>query len=209
MRIGFAIPQYGALARPDSLRTAALHFEKAGADSLWTSERLLAPVTLTVPYPASPNGQLPASASQGLRPLEALSFVAAHTERVALGTSVLVVHLYNPVRLALSVATLDVLSGGRVRLGLGNGWMPEEFEAVGVPMRDIGTRADEYIDAMRTIWSQSPASFHGQHLQLAPSRFELPPVQKPHPPIYLAAYSPGAWPTAGIPPVSRRKSWPP
>lgn len=209
MRIGFAIPQYGSLANPESLATAARHFETLGADSIWTSERLLAPVKLKVPYPASADGQLPASSRRGLRPLEALSFLAAHTERVALGTSVLIVHLYSPVRLAQSIATLDVLSGGRARLGLGNGWMPEEFEAVGVSMAGMGKRADEYIDVMRTVWTDSPASFEGAHVTLAPSYMDLKPVQKPHPPIYLAAFSQTAlarvarvangWNPAGVP----------
>ncbi|MCG8420475.1 MAG: LLM class F420-dependent oxidoreductase [Proteobacteria bacterium] len=193
MRVGFAVPQCGDFAvSPASLIAAAVRAEELGYASLWVSERLLWPITLSVPYPASPGGTLPEVTQAQLDPLATLTFVAAHTRSVALGTSVINLPQYQPLRLARMLATMDVLSGGRLRVGLGNGWMPEEFSAVGISRDGLGKRADEYIEVLKQIWTDSLIEFDGRYVQIPRSIVALKPVQKPHPPIYMAAFTPSA-----------------
>ncbi|HXH83754.1 MAG TPA: LLM class F420-dependent oxidoreductase, partial [Candidatus Tectomicrobia bacterium] len=209
MRIGFVLPNVGPAATPDTIVEAARRAEAIGYDSLWVTERLLYPVTPRTPYPASPDGVLPPAYRHVLDPLETLTFAAAHTRRVALGTSVLDMLFYTPVVLARRLTTLDVLSGGRLRVGLGLGWSRDEFEAVGVPMDDRGARADEFLAALKAIWTTDPVDFQGRYYRIPRSVIGPRPVQKPHPPIYLAAFVPRAlrraatvadgWNPTGIP----------
>jgi probable F420-dependent oxidoreductase len=191
MRLGFALPQVGLVAGPDNLVTVARRAEDLGFDSLWVLDRLLFPVNPRLPYPVG-DGSLPVKYKRTLDPLETLTFVAAHTSRVALGTSVLNLPWYRPVLLARQLATLDVLSGGRLRVGLGMGWSPDEFEAVGVPMNERAKRANESLRALKTIWTTDPVEFHGVYCKIPKSFIGLKPIQKPHPPIYMAAYTPPA-----------------
>jgi alkanesulfonate monooxygenase SsuD/methylene tetrahydromethanopterin reductase-like flavin-dependent oxidoreductase (luciferase family) len=132
MRRGFALPQIGSVAGPDALITVAQRAEAVGFDSVWVLDRSLFPVEPRAPYPVG-DGTLPAKYRRTPDPVETLTFVAAHTRRVAVGTSVLNVPWYNPVLLARRLSTLDVLSGGRLRVGLGMGWSPDEYQAAGVP----------------------------------------------------------------------------
>jgi probable F420-dependent oxidoreductase len=150
-------------------------------------------------------------------PLDALSFAAAVTKRVGLGTSVLDLPFYNPVMLARRITTVDLLSGGRLRIGMGLGWSPEEFEAAGADMRTRGARADEALDVMHAIWKDDPVEFRGRYFNIAPSTIQPKPVQKPHPPIYLAAFAPGAmkrvatradgWIPVGLPVPAMQQMW--
>ena len=192
MRLGFALPQIGPVAGPDALVTVAQRAEALGFDSLWTLDRLLYPVNPRTPYPAAPDGILPDLYKRVLDPLETLTFVAAHTRHVGLGTSVLNLPWYPPVLLARRLTTLDVLSGGRLRVGFGMGWSLDEFEAAGAPMQERGKRADEIIDALKTIWTTDPVEFQGKYYRIPKSFIGPKPVQKPHPPIYMAAYTPPA-----------------
>src|SRR5574342_403539 len=130
MRYGFSLPQVGLAVGPETLVTAAKRAEDLGFDSLWVLDRILWPVSLRAPYPIG-DGSLPVQYKNVLDPLETLTFAAAHTRRVALGTSVLNLPWYNPVLLARQLTTLDVLSTGRLRIGFGMGWSPDEYEAVG------------------------------------------------------------------------------
>jgi len=183
--------------------------EALGYDSVWVTERLLYPLNPQTPYPATPDGSLPEQYKHVLDPLETLTFVAASTHRVALGTSVLDMPFYNPVLLARRLTTLDVLSGGRLRVGFGQGWSKDEYDAVGISPRGLGRRADEFLQVLKTIWTSDPVEFHGRYFHIPRSIIQPKPVQKPHPPIYLAAYSPGAlmraatmangWNPAGVP----------
>jgi probable F420-dependent oxidoreductase len=127
-----------------------------------------------------------------LDPLETLTFVAAHTHHIALGTSVLNLPWYPPVQLARRLTTLDVLSGGRLRVGFGMGWSLDEYEAAGASWQERGKRADELIDALKTIWTTDPVEFKGEYYRIPKSFIGPKPVQKPHPPIYMAAYTPPA-----------------
>src|SRR3990170_2652669 len=209
MRVGFALPNIGPLGGPESVAKVAQRAEELGYDSVWVIERLLWPVKPQTPYPVTPDGSLPEEYKHVLDPLETLTFAAALTKRVALGTSVLDIPYYNPVMLARRASTLDVLSGGRVRLGLGLGWSKDEHDAVGAEMRHRGARADEFLQVLKAIWTTDPATFEGKFYTLPKSHIHPKPVQQPHPPIYLAAYVPAAleriaryadgWNPAGIP----------
>jgi probable F420-dependent oxidoreductase len=192
MRLGFALPQIGPVAGPDALVTVAQRAEALGFDSLWVLDRILYPVNPRTPYPATPDGVLPDLYKRVLDPLETLTFVAAHTRRVALGTSVLNLPWYPPVLLARRLTTLDVLSGGRLRVGFGMGWSLDEYEAAGAPWQERGKRADEIIAALKAIWTTDPVEFQGQYYRIPKSFIGPKPVQKPHPPIYMAAYTPPA-----------------
>jgi probable F420-dependent oxidoreductase len=176
---------------------------EARYDSVWTVERVLWPVKPQTPYAASPDGSLPEPYKYVLDPLDALTFAAAHTNRVALGTSVLDIPYYNPVMLARRLATIDVLSKGRLRVGLGLGWSQDEMDAVGADMKQRGARADEFLQVLKAIWTTNPVEFRGKFFQVPKSYIGPKPVQKPHPPIYLAAFAPPAlkrlarWQTGG------------
>src|SRR5262245_6150075 len=188
MRFGFALPQIGS-AGPEGLVTAAKRAEDLGFDSFWVLDRLLWPINPREPYPGGP---LPVKYKSVLDPLETLTFAAALTQRIGLGTSVLNLPWYNPVLLARRLTTLDVLSGGRLRVGFGIGWSPDEYEAAGASWKTRGKSADEYVSALKAIWTTDPVEFEGTSFNLAKSYISLKPVQKPHPPIYMAAYTPGA-----------------
>ncbi len=209
MRVGFALPAIGPLGSPDGVRKVAQRAEGLGYDSLWVTERLLYPLKPQSPYPVTPDGSLPEPYKHNLDPVETLTFVAAQTKRSALGTSVLDMPYYNPVMLARRLTTLDVLSGGRVRVGLGQGWSKDEYDAVGASFKDRGARADEFLQVLKAIWTTDPVEFHGKFFHVPKSIIQPKPVQKPHPPIYLAAYAPSSlkrvaklangWNPAGIP----------
>jgi probable F420-dependent oxidoreductase len=209
MRLGFCLPQNGPIAGKEALLTVAERAETLGFESLWVSERLLWPVVPKTPYPASPDGRLPEQAKLQLDPLETLTFVAARTRRARLGTSVINLPFHNPLVLARRFATLDVLSGGRACVGLGNGWSADEFEATGVPARGRGKRTDEALAILKAVWTTDPVEFQGEYFRISQSFVGPKPLQKPHPPIYYAAFTPAAmrrvaleadgWNPAGIP----------
>lgn len=209
MRVGFILPQIGPLGTAANLAKGAQRAEALGYDSLWVTERLLWPVNPQNPYPATPDGSLPVQYKHSLDPLESLTYAAAHTQRITLGTSVLDMPFYNPVTLARRLTTLDVLSGGRLRLGLGLGWSKDEYQAAGAVPKGHGAFAEEFIQVLKTIWTTDPAEFRGKFFILPKSVIGPKPTQKPHPPIYMAAYAPAAlnrvarvadgWNPAGIP----------
>jgi len=215
MLLGFCLPQNGSIAGPKALIAVAPRAEEIGFDSLWVSERLLWPLAPRTPYPASRDGRLPEQAKIQLDPLETLTFVAAHTHRIRLGTSVINLPFHNPLVLARRFATLDVLSGGRVCVGLGNGWSADEFEAAGVPERGRAKRTDEALAILKAVWTTDPVEFQGKYFRIARSLVQPKPVQTPHPPIYLAAFTPAAlrrvaleadgWNPAGIPVAAMRQ----
>ena len=189
MKIGFFLPQIGPAANVDSIVKVAKRAEELKYDSVWVTDRLLYPTNPQTPYYGGP---LPDPYKIVFDPLETLTFAAAHTSRVTLGTSVLDIPFYNPVVLARRLTTLDVLSRGRLRVGFGLGWSKDEYDATGANTKTRGRRADEFLGVLRAIWTTDPAEFHGKYFQLPKSIIQPKPVQKPHPPIYLAAFSPGA-----------------
>lgn len=212
MRLGFSLPQIGPAATPEAMVQVAQRAEELGYDSLRVTDRLLYPTEPQTPYMGSPDGSLPEVYKISFDPLESLTYVAGFTSRIALSTSILDMPFYNPVLLARSLTTLDVLSGGRLRLGLGQGWSKDEFDAVGVSMKGRGRRADEFISIIKAIWTANPVEFHGEFYHVPKSIILPKPVQKPHPPIYLAAFSTSGlkrtatmangWLPAGMPPAA-------
>jgi probable F420-dependent oxidoreductase len=209
MRIGVTLPSMGHLSQPNNLLEAAKEAEQLSYDTLWVADRLLYPIKPRTKYPVTPDGSLPDFYKRVLDPIEALTFVAAHTSRIGLGTSVLDIPFYNPVTLARRLTSLDILSNGRLRAGFGLGWSADEFEAAGANQKERGARADEFLSALKTIWTEDPVEFHGKYFSVPASIIGAKPVQKPHPPIYLAAYAPAAlkraatlangWMPVGIP----------
>jgi probable F420-dependent oxidoreductase len=191
MRFGFALPQIGSLTGPEAVVMVAKRAEELGFDSLWVLDRILWPVNPRAPYPIG-DGSLPVQYKNVLDPVETLTYAAAHTSRITLATGVLNIPWYNPVLLARRLTTLDILSGGRLRAGFGIGWSPDEYEAAGATWQDRGKRADEAIEILKKIWTTDPVEFQGKHYRIAKSFIGPKPVQKPHPPIYMAAFTPSA-----------------
>lgn len=148
MQLGIHLPHIGRKAGPDSIRRAAIQAEALGFDDVWVSEHIIVPKGGG--YPPSPNFW---------DPVLTLTWAAAVTNRVRLGTSVLVLPLRHPLPLAKELATLQNLSGGRLILGAGVGWLEQEFDALGVPFRERGRRMDEGIAMMRAVWTQDPVTF--------------------------------------------------
>ena len=192
MRIGFVLPHIGPAASPEAIVRVAQRAEALGYDSLWVTDRLLYPLNPQTPYPGMPGGKLPEPYKRVIDPVETLLFAAAHTRRIALGTSVLDMPFYTPVVLGRRLTAVDVFSGGRLRAGFGQGWSKDEYDAAGIAPRGLGGRADEFIEVLKAIWTTDPVEFHGRYFHVPKSIIQPKPVQKPHPPIYLAAFSPGA-----------------
>ncbi len=153
MRVGIHLPQIGRKAGPEAIRRAAVQAEELGFADVWTSEHIIVPHR--APYPPSP---------VFYDPVLTLTWAAAYTRRVGLGTSVLVLPMRHPLPLAKELATLQNLSEGRLILGAGVGWLEAEFAALGVPFRERGRRMDEGIAMMRAVWSEDPVSFSARHI---------------------------------------------
>jgi probable F420-dependent oxidoreductase len=191
MRLGFALPHSGTTAGPDGIRAVARRAEELGYDSLWTADRLLYPIAPRAKYSNTPDGRLPTSAKRVLDPVGTLVFAAACTERVKLGTSIVNIPFHNPVVLARELSTLDILSGGRLLAGFGTGWSPDEYEAAGVDWSTRGARTDEALDLLVKLWTEEETEHAGRFFRV-PRSIVLKPIQKPRPPIYLAAFTPAA-----------------
>ena len=151
--------------------------ESLGFDSVWGGEHVVRPTRLASPYPYSEDGQMPGEPETPIPdPLIWLAYVAAAAPSVRLGTCILIVPQRNPLVLAKELATLDHLSGGRVELGIGVGWMQEEFDALGVPWERRGARNDEYVAAMRALWAGPHAEYHGEFVDFPPATCSPRPV---------------------------------
>ena len=192
MKLGVSVPNIGPVATPEAIKTVAKKAEAMGYNSLWTVERLLWPIDPKTPYPVTPDGSLPEQYKYNLDPLDVLTFAAAVTTKIRLGPSVLDIPYYNPVTLARRLSTIDILSKGRLNVGLGLGWSPDEMEATGADIKVRGARADEFIQVLKALWTTDPSEFHGKFFSLSKSHINAKPVQKPHPPIYIAAFAPAA-----------------
>jgi probable F420-dependent oxidoreductase len=182
MRIGFGAPVSGAWATPGNLGRFAALAETAGYGSLWAFQRLLVP---------EGSAMEPVYHSV-LDPVAVLGYAAAVTERIRLGIAVINHPYLSPAIVAKQAASVDVLSGGRLDLGLGIGWMPEEFALTGATMTGRGARTAEYIDVMRRLWAGEVAEFHGEYFTI-PAGWTAPvPVQRPGPPVLLGGMAPRA-----------------
>jgi probable F420-dependent oxidoreductase len=190
MHLGVALPMAGAWATPEHQVRVAQAAEALGYHSLWTFQRLLYAVKPKNDYPPLPGQPWPVAFERVLDPIVSLAYVAGATKRVRLGTSVLLMPYYQPIVLAKQLATLDLVSGGRLDVGLGLGWSEDEYDAVGVPFRQRGRRGDEFLRCLKAIWTEPEVEFHGEFYQVPRAKVEPKPVQKPHPPITIGGYSP-------------------
>jgi len=182
MNVGFGLPVSGAWATPDNISRFATLAEASGYSSLWTFQRLLVP---------QGSAMEPVYRSV-LDPIAAMAYAAAVTSRIRLGVAVINAPYVSPGYLAKQAASVDVLSAGRLDLGLGLGWMPEEFELTGAAMDRRGARTAEYVRVLRAIWGEQPAEFSGEFYQV-PRGMVLPrPVQPGGPPVLLGGTAPVA-----------------
>jgi probable F420-dependent oxidoreductase len=190
---GIALPNYGPLAGPETLVRLARLAEDLGVDSVWVSDHLVAPVGVRSIYPYD-RRPVPTPGDMGVieefyEPIVTLAFLAGETSRVRLGVSAYVMPYRHPVVTAKQVATLDRLSGGRVILGIGVGWLAEEFAALDVPFAGRGRRTDDYVAVCKALWRGGVASYDGTTYRLPPVRTGPTPLQRPHPPLWIAGNS--------------------
>jgi probable F420-dependent oxidoreductase len=188
MKVGILLPQAGENATRQNILYIAKEAEYQRLDSVWVFERLLWPVKPQTPYAGTPDGSFPIEYQNVLDPLETLTYVAANTEGISLGTSIIDMLFHNPVVLARRFATLDILSRGRLFAGLGLGSFKDEFDAAGIPYKHRGARADEFLQVLNRIWTDDVVEFKGQFYNIPASKIGPKPVQKPHPPILLAGF---------------------
>lgn len=180
LKFGLSGISGGATSYPEALVAVAQAAELVGFDTLWAGEHhVLATSSTRIP-----------PTSRFLNPVVALTYVAAFTRTIRLGTGVLLLPQHQPLVLAKELASLDVLSGGRLIVGIGVGWAEAEFEALGVPFHERGARAEEYLAAMRAIWSEAPVAYHGRYVSFQDVMAYPHPVQQPGPPIVMGGSAP-------------------
>jgi probable F420-dependent oxidoreductase len=193
VKLGLHLPMAGPTASPESIATTALEAERAGLDSVWAWERLLRPtVPIAMGGPGGPVMEAPEFFGSVYDPIETLSYVAAKTSDITLGTSVLNTLFHSPVVLARRLATLDRLSEGRLVAGIGQGWMEQEFTAAGVSMKRRGAGFEEHITAMRAVWGPDPVSFDGRFFHIPEAEIGPKPVRPGGPALTAGAGAPAA-----------------
>jgi probable F420-dependent oxidoreductase len=196
MKFGIAFANSGPFSKPELMGHLATTAERCGFESLWTVEHVVIPVQHT-PYPGSKDGQIAGGDTVAIPdPLIPLAYVAAITKTIKLATGILILPQRHPIYTAKEVATLDVLSGGRVILGIGSGWMKEEFESLGIDFHKRGAMTDEAIQSLRALWGEGTSSFQGKHFKFGPVHSYPKPV-KYDVPIHVGGHSPAAARRAG------------
>jgi len=186
MKIGLFAANIGACADPAVAAKVAAAAEAAGFESLWTGEHVVLPDPQVPPSPLPPGIPL-------LDPAVALAFLAAHTRTIRLGTGIIILPQRNPLVLAKELASLDVLSRGRLILGIGIGYLKPEFDALGIPFEEKGARTEEYLAAMLALWTMEKPAFDGRFVSFAGIQAMPRPVQKPHPEIVFGGHTPAAF----------------
>jgi probable F420-dependent oxidoreductase len=193
MKIGIILPHIGPQATRENIISIAKMAEQEHFYSLWVGGRLLWPINPQTPYPGTPDGSLPIEHQNVFDPIETLTYVAANTQKIALGTSVIDMLFHNPVILARRFATLDVLSDGRAVCGLGIGWSKDEYQVSNLPYENKGARADEFVQALKRIWTDDLVEFKGKYYNIPLSKIGPKPIQKPHIPVYLGGFAPNTF----------------
>jgi probable F420-dependent oxidoreductase len=178
MRFGVAVPNYRRLASPENLHHVATRFEALGFDSLWVTDHVVVP---------EPHREM--FGTTVYDPISVLAFLAAVTQRVELGTAVLVIPYRDPINVAKQLATIDNLSGGRLVFGTGAGWAREEFEALGVAYDERGPMTDEYLRVILELWTNPMPSYDGRYVRFNDVHAEPRPLRQPHPPVLVGGYS--------------------
>ena len=185
MRFGIFGINFGPCASPEGAVRVARLAEQAGYDSVWTGEHVVLPDPQERPSPAPPQTPM-------LDPAVALSFIAANTDEIRLATGIVILPQRNPLVLAKEMATLDVLSKGRLTLGVAAGYLHQEFAALGAPFAERGARTNEAIDVMRALWTHDKPTFEGRFWSFSGIDARPRPVQKPCPPIIVGGHSAAA-----------------
>jgi probable F420-dependent oxidoreductase len=187
------VPTPNPIATGEYLTEVARQAEERGIGTLWVGEHVVMFDGYESTYPYSADGKMPLPGETGLlEPFTTLAFLASITRNVRLGTAMVLLPQRNPVYSAKEVSTLDWLSAGRVDLGIGVGWLKEEFDALGVPWPERGRRTDEYIEVMKRLWCENPSSFSGSFYELPPCSMFPKPLQSPHPPLHIGGESAAA-----------------
>jgi probable F420-dependent oxidoreductase len=193
MKFGLMFANAGPFAVPETLARLAQAAEERGIESLWTVEHVVIPLGYKSPYPYNPSGKIPIPDDAPIPdPILPLAFVAAVTQKIRLATGILILPQRHPAYVAKEFATLDVLSNGRAILGIGSGWLAEEFETVNVPFRERGARTNESIRAIRSLWQPKPQPFSGKFYRWDAVESNPKPVQKGGVPIVVGGHSDAA-----------------
>jgi probable F420-dependent oxidoreductase len=193
MKIGLMFANVGPFVMPSMLTHMAKTAENCGFESIWTVEHVVIPKGFKSQYPYSSDGKLPGGEDVPIPdPIVPLAFAAAVTTKLKLATGVVILPQRHPLYLAKQMATLDVLSNGRAMLGVGSGWLKEEFESLGLDFHSRGARTDESIQAMRSLWRDHESSFRGKHFNFGPVKSFPKPLQKGGIPVYVGGHSPAA-----------------
>jgi probable F420-dependent oxidoreductase len=193
MKFGFSLIVRGNEATPDTFARIAERAEALEIDSLWCSAHVIVPPQVKSGYILIPGRKHPEHWKECYwEPFTVLSYLAALTSKITLGTSVVIVPMHNPIELAKQVAEVDQLSGGRFVFGVGVGWFEEEFEVLGQDFHNRGARTDEALDLMKALWGDDPVSFRGRYHQVEEAFFSPKPRQRPSPPIWVAGGSKAA-----------------
>jgi probable F420-dependent oxidoreductase len=180
------LPTASPMTTPALLDAVALAAEERGIGTVWVGEHVVLFEQYASSYPYAEDGRIPAPSGTGLlEPMVTLAYLAARTSTVRLGTAMLLLPQRNPVYVAKEVSSLDWLSGGRVDLGIGVGWLKEEFDALQVPWERRGQRTDEYVEVLHTLWRDDISSYHGESYDLPPCEMYPKPLQEPHPPLHI------------------------
>lgn len=206
--VGLCLPQLGEHVTPAAVRAFCTRAEELGYSSLWVQDHFMWPLEPKRGYAGRPGAPVPKQYRSVLAPTELLTAAATWTTRVRLGTSILVAGNHWPVSLAQRLSTIDVLSGGRLLVGLGVGWNAEEHEASGTDITTRGARMDDFVSALTACWGDDPVSHEGPFFTIAPSIIRPKPVQRPHPLLLSGMWSPAglertrlhfdAWNPAGL-----------
>ena len=193
MKFDLWMPTASPMATAELLDAVAHEAEARDIATIWVGEHVVLFSDYASHYPYADDGRIPAPRGSGLlEPLLTLTYLAARTSSVRLGTAMLLLPQRNPVYVAKEVATLDWLSGGRVDLGIGVGWLKEEFDALNTPWPQRGKRTDEYLEVLRTLWCDPTSTFHGESYELPDCEMYPKPVQQAHPPIHIGGETPAA-----------------
>lgn len=193
MKFGLMFVNVGPFRLPDHLENLARTAEEVGLESLWTVEHVVVPVGYESQYPYSPTGKMPGPENSPIPdPVLPLAFIAAVTKRIRVGTGVMILPQRHPAYVAKELATLDVLSGGRALLGVGIGWLREEFETLGIPFGERAARTEESIQAIRSLWQPKAQPFRGEFFRWDAVESNPKPVQPGGVPIHVGGHVEGA-----------------